>query len=424
MVALIGSGELSGTMVETHKLLLASPGVQGPALFLDTPAGFQENVDLLSRRAAGFFREHILHSLVPASFKSARALDSQGTDKLFRLLGSAGYVLMGPGSPTYAVRQLRDTAIPSLLSAMVKKGGSLAVASAAALTAGSHTLPVYEIYKVGQEPYWEEGLNILSALGLNVVVVPHWNNAEGGNHDTRYCYMGEKRFRFLEEKLPPESTVLGIDEHTACIIDFASGEIKVKGIGNLTIRREGREQILHSGGRMALEELTSSNEVFRQAQADYLTGKEDSAPREETLTGFWVELHHMEKTFRESLEQGNIATATNQLLEVDSLLWRAHVELENPEFVSQGRELYREMIVMTGTTRPGVGKKLSPGRNKLIGGFITLREEYRRAKRWPEADRIRHVLQESGIVIEDTPGGPQWRPTGQDPSIGSDDNNL
>ena len=40
---------------------------------------------------------------------------------------------------------------------------------------------------------WLEGMNLMADAGLPAVVVPHFNNAEGGNHDTRYCYMGERR---------------------------------------------------------------------------------------------------------------------------------------------------------------------------------------------------------------------------------------
>ena len=49
----------------------------------------------------------------------------------------------------------------------------------------------YEIYKVGVDPFWAEGMDILGQLGLPLVVVPHWNNAEGGTFDTRFCFMGE-----------------------------------------------------------------------------------------------------------------------------------------------------------------------------------------------------------------------------------------
>ena len=78
-----------------------------------------------------------------------------------------------------------------------------------------------------------EGMNLLGRFGLDLVVVPHWNNAEGGNHDTRFCYMGEPRFRKLESLLPEGSSVLGLDEHTACLIDLEKEEVVIRGIGRV-----------------------------------------------------------------------------------------------------------------------------------------------------------------------------------------------
>jgi len=40
--------------------------------------------------------------------------------------------------------------------------------------------------------------------------------------------------------------------------------------------------------------------------------------------------------------------------------------------------------------------------------LITRREEARRQKNWPEADRLRHELAARGIKIIDTPSGPRW----------------
>ena len=131
----------------------------------------------------------------------------------------------------------------------------MVAASAAALTMGRYTLPVYEIYKVGQEIHWVDGLDILAPFGFNLIVIPHWNNAEGGTHDTRFCFMGELRFQQLEALLPDKSTILGIDEHTACIIDLESQHIDIQGIGDITIRRKGREIKFGKGEQIPFEAL-------------------------------------------------------------------------------------------------------------------------------------------------------------------------
>lgn len=407
---MVGSGELSGTMVETHKMLLSKSGAQGKALFLDTPAGFQENVDLISRRAVEYFERQVGHSMEIASFKSAENIAETEAEKLYRLLSEAGYVLIGPGSPTYTVRQLKDTPIPALLGAMVTRGGCLVIASAAALTAGSHTLPVYEIYKVGEPLRWFEGLNILGHLGLELVVIPHWNNAEGGNHDTRFCYMGEKRFRALEAKLPAGATILGIDEHTACILDFSSGEALVEGIGRVTVRRDGEEQSFGRHEMFTFEQLYGEIGLKDTDNEDHAGAV--SMPFSDTAvepdTPFWDRMHSIEEAFHRALEQNDATAMATQLLEADRLLWQAQLDLENPEFVSQGRELYREMIVLAGT---GIDRTLTIIPRKfedLVNELVNLREQYRREKRWPEADRIRSILHDVGVVLEDTEEGPRW----------------
>jgi len=409
-VAIIGSGELSGTMVETHKKLLSRSSSPGKAYFLDTPAGFQENVDLIARRAVHFFENQVLSPMEVASFKSAEKAGSPEGEKVFRLLSEAGYVLLGPGSPTYTVRQLKETPVPFLLSAMVKRGGCLTVASAAALTVGTHTLPVYEIYKVGESLHWVEGLNILGHLGLELVVIPHWNNAEGGNHDTRYCYMGENRFRALEAQLPEDTTILGLDEHTACILDFSSRQASVEGLGRAIIRRRGKEQYYQRGEKFTFEEILGHT----APQAKGANTKPGGSPlsseaSEKEKPSFWARMHSIEESFKQALEQNDTASMTTLLLETDRLLWQAQLDLENPEFVSQGREIYREMIVLTGSGIEQATKIVPRIFNELVKKLLELREHYRREKKWPEADQIRSILQEAGIEVEDTRDGPRWR---------------
>ncbi|NIW11256.1 MAG: cysteinyl-tRNA synthetase, partial [Gammaproteobacteria bacterium] len=202
IIALMGSGELTSTMVEVHKELLAGLVDSPQAVFLDTPAGFELNVDQISQRALEFFRIHVGHPLSVASYKSNESAAPYEAEQAFQKLREANFVLIGPGSPTYAVRQWQQTPIPKILIKRIEEGGCLVAASAAALTVGRFTLPVYEIYKVGENLHWVEGMNILDHFGFNLVVIPHWNNAEGGTHDTRFCYMGEPRLRQLESLLP------------------------------------------------------------------------------------------------------------------------------------------------------------------------------------------------------------------------------
>ena len=56
-IVLMGSGELTATMVEVHKEQLDRCGASSKAVFLDAPAGFQLNVDQISRRAIDYFKK-------------------------------------------------------------------------------------------------------------------------------------------------------------------------------------------------------------------------------------------------------------------------------------------------------------------------------------------------------------------------------
>jgi hypothetical protein len=149
-------------------------------------------------------------------------------------------IFLGPGSPTYAYQQLHGSVAWHTLVACQRLGASLVMASAATIASGTYTLPVYEIYKAGHDLHWQPGLGLMSAYGLELVLVSHWNNNEGGTElDTSRCFMGEARFAQLQALLPSEIPVVGIDEHTALVLDISNGTCHVMGRGGVTLIRGG-----------------------------------------------------------------------------------------------------------------------------------------------------------------------------------------
>ena len=406
-LVLMGSGELTSTMVEVHKFLLRELGAAPRAVFLDTPAGFQLNADELSARAVTYFRERVGAELEVASLKSA-GLPEVEAGLGYQRLREAAYVLVGPGSPTYAVRQWRQGPVPELLADLVRRGGCLVAASAAALTVGRLTLPVYEIYKVGEEPHWVDGVDLLGRLGLDLVVVPHWNNAEGGTHDTRFCYMGEPRFRELEARLPPETGVLGLDEHTACMIDFERQQVTVRGLGGVTLRRGGNEVVLERGQVVSLAVLSGGD--VAGAPGTGIDAMPDGAEEAAAgVEGLWDQLRREEARFHQGLDGGDAAAATAAALEVDRLLWFAHEGMEDPEAVTQGRELLRELLVFLGTRLAALPPSAEACVAPLAEALLKYRANLRAEGRYGEADEVRDCLLEAGVVVEDTGEGARWR---------------
>jgi len=259
IVALLGSGETASTGRRVYDCLFRQRDVPVRFSILETPAGFQLNSEYVATRVAEFLRERLQNhrpqvDVIPARRKG----EGTGTNspEIVAPLLSANYIFMGPGSPTYAVRHLEDSRAWHTLVARHRLGATLCIASAAAVSLGEYALPVYEVYKAGEDLHWSPGLDLFGPYGLRLTVVAHWNNNEGGiHHDTSRCYMGRPRMSRLMSRLPDEVAVLGVDEHTALILDFAKETCSVMGEGTATLIRHGVERVFVSGEDFRLREL-------------------------------------------------------------------------------------------------------------------------------------------------------------------------
>jgi hypothetical protein len=250
-------------------------------------------------------------------------------------------------------------------------------------------------------------MDLLRRFGFNLVVVPHWNNAEGGTHDTRFCYMGEPRFRKLESLLPDEVLVFGLDEHTACLIDLETEEAVIRGIGRATLRRDGAERSFEKGERFPVDVLrgVSVSDGWRREAPAAIDVQVSTGTQEGS---FWDEIHRIEAAFQQGLEIGDSGETTNALLELDRTIWEAEQGLESAEFISQARDILREMIVSLGVILASSVSGPRDCLSLLVEEFLALRERFRQNGQWQEADAIRESLQLAAIVIEDTKTGPRW----------------
>ncbi len=255
ILAIMGSGETAPTMNAPHRAIFERLGTDVDAVLLDTPFGFQENAPILASKAIEYFRDAVGRRVEAAGLTRTDSGDTVAVERGVAKVRSADWVFAGPGSPTFALEQWRNTPVPGAIADKLRSGGAVVFSSAAALTLGKATVPVYEIYKVGLDPYWLDGLDVLAEVGLNVAVIPHYDNAEGGNHDTRFCYLGERRLAMLEPELPDGCFVLGIDEHTGVVMDLDADTADIVGKGAVTLRRNGQSVRLESGQTIPIDTL-------------------------------------------------------------------------------------------------------------------------------------------------------------------------
>ena len=417
VMAIMGSGETAPSMVSTHRSLVARLERPVKATVIDTPYGFQENAPELAERAVAYFGTSVNIEVTIAGLLRLKGegLDPVRTERGLRHVADADWVFAGPGSPTYALRQWSGSPLHDILTEKVRTGGIVTFASAAALTLGSHTVPVYEIYKVGEEPRWETGLDLLGEIGVHAAVVPHYDNAEGGHHDTRFCYLGEARLSAMERMLPDGHFVLGIDEHTALVLDLDEDTATVTGRGGVTIRVRGASTVFPKGSTFAIDLLRNPapTDSISQAPVGPLPS-ELTLPSVERSSDGPVhgasstvgETAHHASSFRAALEARDADAAVRSALALE-LAVADHAGGEKREWEAARAEL-RGMISALGDA--AVGGVQDP--REVVGPFVEamlrVRAVVRAEKRYDLSDIIRDAFDTLGVEVRDTKDGTEW----------------
>jgi hypothetical protein len=437
ILAIMGSGETAPTMAKVHRLLFARLGPPPvAAAMLDTPYGFQENAGEITARALEYFRENVGYPMQLAPFRSGDADPVERATSVARLR-EARYVFAGPGSPSYALRQWMGTEVPDLLVDKLTRGGVVTFASAAALTLGRWSVPVYEIYKVGEVPRWLEGMDVMGRLGFNVAVVPHYDNAEGGTHDTRFCYLGERRLSALELELPEDAFVLGVDSHTALVMDLDAGVVSVLGLGGITVRVRGASEVYHPGSTLTIDALREAAARLMAAHADAgqpsgpgvaaaaagspalqgeapaslsgTPGREaPAAPLPAGAAPLLDEVHKLELAFETALGHRNVHDAVRSILALESTLvdWSRDTGLNDQ--IDQARSILQALIVRLGELSDRGARDPRELVAPFVEALLELRRRARDTRDWSTADLVRDRLIEAGVEVRDTAEGTEW----------------
>jgi hypothetical protein len=334
-------------------------------------------------------------------------------------LRTAGFVFAGPGSPSYALAVWRGSPVPETLAGKLAEGGAVVFSSAAALTVGRFSVPVYEIYKVGLPVHWLDGLDLLRPLGFagSCVVIPHYDNAEGGTHDTHYCYLGERRLAAMEALLPEDAWVLGIDEHTALIVDLDTRTVSVMGRGGLTVRRRGVSRVFPAGERLGLDALlaaargdaSSSRPAApgRAAEGTTAPAPDEGVPAA-TKSPLMSEVAKLEQAFAAAIAARRAADAAEAVLTLDRsiLEWSADtLQTDEPD---RARAVLYSLIHRLGEAAADGLRDPRQLLAPVVDGLIALRKDLRVAQQWELADRVRDHLAAAGIELRDTPAGTVW----------------
>ncbi|MEI7506979.1 MAG: hypothetical protein WCK23_09210 [Actinomycetes bacterium] len=408
ILTIMGSGETAPTMMKHHRELIARfPGTPR-AVVLDTPYGFQENAAELASKAVEYFRKSVGHPIEIAGLTRLHGQDTLTVEQGLARVRQADYVFAGPGSPTYALRQWAGTSVPDIVRGKMRTGGAVTFASAAALTLGRYTVPVYEIYKVGDDPCWLEGLDVLGEIGLNVAVIPHYDNAEGGHHDTRFCYLGEHRLAMLEEQLPNDAHVIGVDEHTGIILDLDANTATVIGNSTITVRIKGHSTIHNAGDVISIDALRDPATGATNIPVQITPIDNPLAEPEKDSTSLGADTHNAEQAFNEAMSAGDAAGAARAVLLLESAIHAWSADTLQGEEMDNAHAALRSMIVRLGDAAVGGLANPRDALEPIMNVLLELRSVVRADKRYDLSDLIRDRLATINVEVRDTPQGVEW----------------
>ena len=411
VLTVIGSGETGPTIAPVYRRLRERDGTVAPALLLDTPYAFQENAAEITAKLGRYFRGQLG---VELGVVTRDQLTGAAAEPSAARIYGANWLFAGPGSPSHALRYWSAGPVRAALAGVLRRGGCVTFASAAACTLGVSTLPVYEIYRVGANPYWLEGMDLTAVAGLRVAVVPHFDNREGGDtHDTSRCYIGDRRLRLLEGRLPGDVAVLGVDEHTAAVMDLAADTLTVVGRGGVTLRRGSVERRWVSGSEVGLQELRAAAGDGGRGDPAAPPDHGGPAPADRLLAG----LDGLTEAFDRALARGDVEAMVAAIMESARLGARSPAAPPGPasEAAEQARLALGGMVARLGALAlEGLrdpAELLAP----LVRPLLSLRTELRQAGRYELADAVRGALTGAGVEVRDTPEGTGWRLTSPPP---------
>ena len=415
ILAIMGSGETAPTMVTTHRRLTSLLPSPVKAVVLDTPYGFQENALELATKAVEYFKTSINVDLVVAGLVRLHdthiAADPVAIERGLRALSDADYIFAGPGSPTYALRQWAGSSVARIIIDKLNNGGIVTFASAAALTLGKATVPVYEVYKVGQDVQALDGLDILAAIGINAAVIPHYDNTEGANHDTRFCYLGEARLQMFESLLDEDTYVLGVDEHTGLVIDLDAATASVVGNSNVTIRLRTESFVYPTGSVIPLSLLQSPSSLLTgsgEVSSSHSIAPSPVAPAAAQANSLDAVLDESIQQFDQAMQQRDALAAARAALSLEQAMQDWSIDTLQSDVLVRSRSALRSMISQLGDAAIGGVRDPREVVAPYIEAMLSVRATVRAEKRFDLSDVIRDVFASLNIEVRDTPAGAEW----------------
>ena len=217
-IALVGSGEYLPVMAEIETELISGRGTK--YIQIPTAASLEGDKSLNYWKELGISQANRIGvQAVPLLITNR---DEANDETLASEIEGAGLIYFSGGNPHHLANTLRNSKVWHAITSAWENGAALAGCSAGAMALANHIPEIRTFGKAITEGF---------ALLPNVRVIPHFDR----------MFMSAFS-RFTKDD---SMTVLGIDENTALVGGL--NEWQVKGVGTVTVFRDGGKEIFNSG---------------------------------------------------------------------------------------------------------------------------------------------------------------------------------
>ena len=240
--------------------------------------------------------------------------------------------------------------------------------------------------------------------------MPHYDNKEGATHDTRFCYLGEERLTALEAELPDHVGVLGVDEHTAMLIDVEARTMTVAGNGVVSVRRRGDTRTFAAGESLTLDVLSAM-----------LRGEQSAAPAPARCrwrqphpstttpaTSLRAEADRAREAFEAALGRRDVDGCVAAVLGLEEAIAAWQADTLQSDDADEARRVLRALVVRLGELAEQGAADPADAVAPFVEALLAVRTGARENKDFATSDLVRDRLVAAGVEVRDAPDGTSW----------------
>jgi hypothetical protein len=204
--------------------------------------------------------------------------------------------------------------------------------------------------------------------------------------------------------------VLGVDEHTALVLDLDAGSATVTGRGGVTVRCAGRSEVFPAGTTVAIGDLAGAAAGAPGAVAPVPSpgGAGPPAPAPAAASPLLEQVRALDEAFDAALATRDVERAVAVVLELDATLLDWSRDSLQSDELDRGRAVLRAMVVRLGEVARTGARDPAEVVAPFVEAVVDARTRARAARDWDTADALRDRLADAGVELRDGGDGTGW----------------